>query len=88
MTRVNGPFTPEKVDALYCEYVTAIWSFGLVDYSTTLDANGTRWTKDMRRQFNITLPDATLERLGAVLGLNVSFPHVEVVLSGYVGGAG
>ncbi|KAH7703111.1 GTP-binding protein [Aphelenchoides avenae] len=70
MTRVKGPFTPEKVDRVY--YYTP----------TTLDANGTRWTKDARKQFNITLPDAVLERLGAALGLNVSFSHVEVVLTG------
>lgn len=39
---------------------------------------------DPRDQFNITLPDEALDRLSAALGLNVSYAHVEVVLSGYV----
>lgn len=46
-----------------------------------LDTNDAPWSKDRRDKFNITLSDETLERLGAALGLNISYAHVEVVLN-------
>lgn len=45
---------------------------------------GTRW----RDQFNISIPDETLEHLGIAFGLSVSHAQVEVVLSGWVQTAG
>lgn len=54
-------------------------------WKTTIDANGTCWTMDTREEFVFTLPDETLKRLGVALGLNVTHPHVEVVLARYVG---
>ncbi|KAH7718125.1 GTP binding domain containing protein [Aphelenchoides avenae] len=45
------------------------------------DPNGTRWTKNTRMQFNVTLSDETLDRLGVALSLGVSPTYVEVILT-------
>ncbi|KAH7718422.1 GTP-binding protein [Aphelenchoides avenae] len=74
MTHTKGPFVSAKVDDPYYHH------YG--HPTTRLDANGTRWTIDTRREFNVTLPDETLEHIGEALGLNVSYSRVEVVLSG------
>ncbi|KAH7706509.1 GTP-binding protein [Aphelenchoides avenae] len=49
--------------------------------STRPETDRTRWPREERQQFNVTLPDETLERLGVALGRRVLRSHVEVVLS-------
>ncbi|KAH7718426.1 hypothetical protein AAVH_14108 [Aphelenchoides avenae] len=73
MTREKGPVIPEKLNTFKSRRGYR---------NGRLDANGTWWSKDTRKQFDATLPDEVLERLGGALGLNVSFPRIEVVLIG------
>ncbi|KAH7706511.1 hypothetical protein AAVH_26257 [Aphelenchoides avenae] len=68
MTRVQRPLASGEVYIDDCEH----------EYHSTKPG---AHAKDKRHQFNITLPDEMLERLGVALGMEVLFSRVEVVLT-------